>query len=74
MQQEHCCGEETYGLTAAEWHREQETQESVSVHLMKAFADNPRDGHLVSVIGAFREGFSQLWGKALADQNLDAAS
>lgn len=74
VQQEHCCGEETYVLHAAEWHHEQETEESVSVHLMKAIADNPRDEHLVSEIGAYREVFSELWGKALADQNLDAAS
>lgn len=51
-----------------------ETEESVSVHLMKAIADNPRDEHLLSEIGAYREVFSELWGKAAADQNLDAAS
>lgn len=50
-----------------------ETEESVSVHLMKATADNPHDEHLLSEIGAYREVFSELWGKAAADQNLDAA-
>lgn len=51
-----------------------ETEESVSVYLMKAIADNPHDEHLLSEIGAYREVFSELWGKADADQNLDAAS
>lgn len=51
----------------------EETEESVSVRLMKATADNPHDEHLLSEIGAYREVFSELWGKAAADQNLDAA-
>lgn len=50
-----------------------ETEESVSVHLMKAIADNPHDERLLSEIGAYREVFSEPWGKAAADQNLDAA-
>lgn len=42
-----------------------ETEESVSVHLMKAIADNPHDERLLSEIGAYREVFfSELWGKA----------
>lgn len=39
-------------LHAAEWHREQETEESVSMRLMKGTADNPADEHLVSERGA----------------------
>lgn len=72
VQQEHCWGEETYVLHAAEWHHEQETEESVSMRLMKGIADNPRDERLVSEIGANWEISSELWSKA--DQNLDAAS
>lgn len=74
VQEEHCCGEETCVLHAAQWHREQETEESVSAHLMKAIVDNPRDEHLVSEIGAYQEVSSELSGKAAADQNLDVAS
>lgn len=61
-------------LHAAEWHREQETEDSVSMRLMRGIADNPADGHLVSERGANWEMSSELWRKAAADQNLDAAS
>lgn len=47
-----------------------ETQESVSI--MRGIADNPRDEHLVSEIGAYRHISSEPWSKA--DQNLDAES
>lgn len=61
-------------LHAAEWHREQETEDSVSMGLMKGIADNPADEHLVSERGENWEMSSQLWSKGAADQNLDAAS
>lgn len=61
-------------LHAAEWHHEQETEESVSMRLMKGIADNPRDERLVSEIGANWEISSELWSKAATDKNLDAAS